>query len=52
VRVSFQTGQPIQWNRVNDLPDYVYFNHSIHIAKGVGCETSPIRQTRSIWNGA
>lgn len=39
VRVSFQTGQPIQWNRVNDLPDYVYFNHSIHIAKGVGCET-------------
>ena len=39
IRVSFQTGQPIQWNRVNDLPDYVYFNHSIHIAKGVGCET-------------
>ena len=39
VRESFRTGQPIQWNRVNDLPDYVYFNHSIHIAKGVGCET-------------
>ncbi len=39
VRASFRTGQPIQWNRVNDLPDYVYFNHSIHIAKGIGCET-------------
>ena len=39
VRASFRTGQPIQWIRVNDLPDYVYFNHSIHIAKGVGCET-------------
>jgi len=39
VRESFRTGQPIQWNRVNDLPDYVYFNHSIHIAKGIGCET-------------
>ena len=39
VRESFKTGQPLQWNRVNNLPDYVYFNHSIHIAKGVGCET-------------
>ena len=27
------------WTRVNDLPDYVYFNHSIHVAKGVGCES-------------
>lgn len=39
VRESFRTGQPIQWNRVNDLADYVYFNHSIHVSKGVGCET-------------
>jgi hypothetical protein len=39
VRESFRTGQPIQWNRVNDLPGYVYFNHSIHVAKGIGCET-------------
>jgi hypothetical protein len=37
VRESFRTGQPIQWARVNDLPDYVYFNHSIHVAKGIGC---------------
>lgn len=39
VRESFRTGNPIEWVRVNDLPDFVYFNHSIHIAKGVGCVT-------------
>ncbi len=39
VRASYRTGQSIQWTRVNDLPDFVYFNHSIHINKGVGCET-------------
>src|ERR1700749_3952853 len=39
VRHSLADGVPIQWNRVNDLPDYVYFNHSIHIAKGVGCSS-------------
>ena len=37
VRRSFASGEPILWGRVNNLPDYVYFNHSIHIAKGVGC---------------
>jgi hypothetical protein len=39
VRESFRSGTPIQWNRVHDLPDFVYFNHSIHVKKGVGCET-------------
>ncbi|MCL4295344.1 MAG: cytochrome c family protein [Anaerolineae bacterium] len=39
VRASFQTEQPIEWVRVHNLPDFVYFNHSIHVAKGVGCET-------------
>ena len=39
VRESFRTGEPIRWARVNDLPDFVYFNHSIHIAKGMGCVT-------------
>lgn len=37
VRQSLTNNAPIVWNRVNDLPDYVYFNHSIHLAKGVGC---------------
>jgi hypothetical protein len=39
VRDSFQSGKPIEWNRVHDLGDFVYFNHSIHVAKGVGCST-------------
>ena len=39
VRESFRTDQSIRWIRVHDLPDYVYFNHSIHVAKGVGCTT-------------
>lgn len=37
VRQSFETDTPIAWNRVNALPDHVYFNHSIHVQKGVGC---------------
>jgi len=39
VRQSQATGQPLHWVRVNDLPDYVYFDHSIHVAKGIGCVT-------------
>jgi hypothetical protein len=39
VRQSFRADQSIEWIRVHDLPDYVYFNHSIHISKGVGCST-------------
>jgi hypothetical protein len=39
VRASFRTGTSIRWTRVHDLPDFVYFNHSIHINKGVGCTT-------------
>ena len=39
VRASFRTGKPIEWIRVHDLPDYAYFNHSIHVNKGVGCST-------------
>lgn len=37
VRVSYERDEPLTWNRVNDLPDYVYFDHSIHISKGIGC---------------
>jgi hypothetical protein len=36
---SAATGQSLAWTRVNALPDHVYFNHSIHVAKGVGCTT-------------
>ena len=39
VRASFREDRPLKWTRVHDLPDFVYFNHSIHVKKGVGCET-------------
>ena len=39
IRASYRDNQPIEWERVHDLPGYAYFNHSIHIAKGVGCST-------------
>lgn len=39
VRDSYFSGNPIHWQRVNRLPDYVFFNHSIHVGKGVGCVT-------------
>jgi hypothetical protein len=39
VRSSFQHDTAIHWTRVHDLPDFVYFNHSIHVNKGVGCTT-------------
>jgi hypothetical protein len=39
VRASFASGRPIVWSRVHRLPDFVHFNHSIHVAKGVGCAT-------------
>jgi hypothetical protein len=39
VRASFRDDKPLTWIRVNDLPDFVYFNHQIHIRQGVGCAT-------------
>ena len=39
LRDSFETGERLEWVRVNDLPDHVYFDHSIHVNKGIGCET-------------
>jgi hypothetical protein len=37
VRASFRTGTAIAWERIHNLPQFVYFNHSIHVNKGVGC---------------
>jgi hypothetical protein len=37
VRASLASNEPMKWNRVHDLPDFVYFDHSIHVNKGVGC---------------
>lgn len=37
VRESFQTGKPIPWVQIHKVPDYVYFNHSVHVNRGVSC---------------
>lgn len=37
VRESWLTNTPIKWTRIHNLPEFVYFNHSIHVAKGIGC---------------
>ena len=39
VRDGYKAGTPIAWNKVHNVPHYTYFNHSIHIAKGVGCQS-------------
>lgn len=38
VRRSYFSGTPINWKRVHDLPDFVYFNHSVHVTQGIACE--------------
>jgi hypothetical protein len=39
IRASYKSGKPLRWTRVHDLPDFSYFNHSIHVTKGIGCES-------------
>ncbi len=54
VRESWRTGKSLTWTRVHDLPDFAYFDHSIHVAKGVGCTTchGPIDQMALTWQAA
>ena len=51
VRASYRDSTPISWTRVNAVPDFVYFNHSIHVAKGVGCTTchGPVAEMNITW---
>ena len=51
VRESFRTGKSLEWTRVNNLPGFVYFDHSIHVHKGVGCVTchGRVDQMPLIW---
>ena len=54
VRESYRSERSLVWNRVNDLPDFVYFDHSIHINKGVGCNTchGPVDRMPLMFNDA
>jgi hypothetical protein len=39
VRESLSTRRPIAWRRVTSVPDFVYFNHAVHVRRGVNCDT-------------
>ncbi len=39
IREAFESGKPIEWVKVHDMPDHVYFNHKRHVTKGIACET-------------
>src|SRR4030042_1718761 len=51
VRASWRSGTSIEWKKVHDLPDFVYFNHSAHVNKGVGCTTchGPVDKMAYVW---
>lgn len=53
VRESYEKGTPIRWQRVNKVPEFVYFDHSIHIARGLNCNTchGPVQQMHITWKG-
>lgn len=54
VRESFRSGKSLVWTKANDLPDFAYFDHSIHINKGVGCDTchGPVDRMPLMYNQA
>jgi len=54
VRESYRSGRPLHWVRVHRLPDFVQFNHSIHVAKGIGCATchGPIDKMNFVYQHA
>ncbi|MCS6817063.1 MAG: cytochrome c family protein [Blastocatellia bacterium] len=54
VRESWRTNRPIPWTKVYDLPDFVYFDHSIHVKKGVACVTchGPVDEMPLVWKAS
>ena len=56
VRASWETGTPVEWVRIHKAPDYVYFNHAVHVNRGISCSRSTrgpwcTRPSRSAWLG-
>jgi hypothetical protein len=54
VRESYQTDRSIPWTRVHDLPDFAYFDHSIHVKQGIGCTTchGPVGDMPLMWQAS
>jgi hypothetical protein len=53
LRQSYETGTPLRWVQVNKLPEFVYFNHSIHVSRGLNCNTchGPVQDMQITWKG-
>jgi len=53
IRQSYETKTPMKWNLVNKVPEFVYFNHSIHISRGINCNTchGAVQQMHITWKG-
>ena len=53
VRASYVNQEPLKWNRLHSVPDFVYFNHSIHINRGINCNTchGPIQKEMIAYKG-
>lgn len=53
IRDSYETKTPMKWTLVNKVPEFVYFNHSIHISRGINCNTchGPVQQMHITWKG-
>jgi hypothetical protein len=52
IRKSWETGMPVQWVKIHKAPDYVYFNHSIHVSRGVSCYSchGKINEMEVVWH--
>lgn len=53
VRDSYENNKPLKWNKVNAVPDFVYFDHSIHVARGISCNTchGAVQEMHITWKG-
>jgi len=53
IRQSYETGTPIKWNLVNKVPQFVFFNHSIHVDRGINCDVchGPVQNMDITWKG-
>jgi hypothetical protein len=50
--LSYKTGRPVEWQRVHKLPEYAYFNHAVHVIKGVSCVSchGQVNEMKVVWH--
>lgn len=52
IRESYTSGEPVEWVRIHQMPDYVYFNHSVHVNRGISCVEchGQINEMTEVWH--